>query len=99
MDFMIFPTTLQEYSDGSLKQKKQWFKAQYRHHRFIIKERDNANGIHAFNRFEKNGFVERFQCYFRLLHIPRVILSALTTPAINEKIFWGKILLIFMTFK
>ena len=32
--------------------KRRWFKAQYPHHRFIIEELDNANSIHAFNRFE-----------------------------------------------
>ena len=45
---------------------------------------DNANCIHAFNRFEEKGYVERFQCHFRLVDIPRDALYALTTPAIQE---------------
>ena len=44
-----------------IKTKRRWFKAQYPHHKFIIEELDNANSIHAFNRFEEKGYVERFQ--------------------------------------
>ena len=33
--------------------RTRWSKPQYPHHRFIIEELDNANSIHAFNRFEK----------------------------------------------
>ena len=36
-----------------------------------MEELDNANGIHAFNRFEEKGYVERFQCHFRLFDIWR----------------------------
>ena len=51
------------YYIGRIKQwfittKRRWFKAQYPHHRFIIEELDNANSIHAFNRFEEKGHVE-----------------------------------------
>ena len=49
-----------------------------------MEERDNVNGIHAFNRFEEEGFVERFQCHFRLVDIPRDTLYALVTPAVQE---------------
>ena len=55
--------------------KIRWFKVQYPHH---------SNGIHAFNRFEEKGYVERFQCHFRLVDIPRDVLYALATPAIQE---------------
>ena len=64
--------------------KIRWFKAQYPNHRFIMEELDNVNGIHAFNRFEEEGSVERFQCRFRLVDIPRDALYALATPAIQE---------------
>ena len=36
-----------------------------------MEELDNANDIHAFNRFEEKGYVERFQCHFRLFDIWR----------------------------
>ena len=66
------------------KIKKRWFKAQYPNHRHIMEELDNANGIPAFNRFEEEGFVERFQYHFRLFDIPRDASYALTIPAIQE---------------
>ena len=85
MSFMSIPTTLRAYNDGSLTQKKRWFRPQYPHHRFIIEEVDNANSIHAFNRFEEKGYVERFQCHFRLVDIPRDVFYALATiPVIQE---------------
>ena len=50
-----------------------------------MEESDNANSIHAFNRFEEEGFVEPFQQrYFRLVDIPRDVLYALATPATQE---------------
>ena len=64
--------------------KRRWFKAQYPHHRFIMKGQGKANGIHAFNRFEEEGFVERFQCHFRLLDIPCDTFYALATPTILD---------------
>ena len=64
--------------------KRRWFKAQYPHHRFIMEELDNANSIHAFNRFEEKGHVERFQCHLRLADIPHYALYALATPAIQK---------------
>ena len=47
-------------------------------------ELDNPNGIHAFNRFEEEGFVERFQCYFRLLDLTREDLYTMGVPAILD---------------
>ena len=67
------------------KHKKRWFKAQDPHHRFIIGELDNANSIHAFYRLKEKVYVERFQCHFRLVDIPRDALHALLTPAIQER--------------
>ena len=64
--------------------KRRWFKAQYPHHRFIMEELDNANGIHVFNRFEEKGYLECFQCHFRLVDIPRDVLYALATLATQE---------------
>ena len=49
-----------------------------------MEELDNANCIHAINRFEEKGYVERFQCHFWLVDIPRDSLYALATLAIQE---------------
>ena len=51
----------------------------------MIEELDNANSIHALNRFEEKGYVECFQCHFRLVDIPRDAFYALATPAIKER--------------
>ena len=49
-----------------------------------MKRLENANGIHAFNRFEEEKFVKHFQRHFRLVDIPRDALYALATPATPE---------------
>ena len=64
--------------------KKRWFKVQHPNHRFIMNERDNANGIHPFNRFEEKGYIERFQCHFRLVDIPRDVLYVSAMPTTQE---------------
>ena len=64
--------------------KRRWFKAQYSNHRFIMEELENANSIHAFNRFEEKEYVDRFHCHFRLADIPRDPLHALATFSIQE---------------
>ena len=84
MSFMSIATILREYNNGSLPQKKRWFKVKYPHHKFIIEEVGNANSIHAFNRFEEKGYVERFQCHFRFVDISRDVFYALATPATLE---------------
>ena len=61
--------------------KKRWFKARYPNHNPVMEELDIANSIHAFNRFEEEGFAERFQCQFRLVDIPRDAFYALAMPA------------------
>ena len=64
--------------------KIRWFRAQYPEHRFITEELENANGIHIFNRFGEEGYVERFQCHFRLVDLARGALYALATPTIHS---------------
>ena len=49
-----------------------------------MKKLDNANGIHAYNRFEEKGYIERFQCHFGLADILRDALYAVATRAIQE---------------
>ena len=83
-EFYEYPYHIARIQGRFIDTKRLWFKAPYPHHRFIMEELDNANSIHAFNRFEEKGYVERFQCHFRLVDIPRDVLYALTTPAIQE---------------
>ena len=83
-EFYEYPFYTARIQRRSITTKNRWLKAQYPHHRFIIEEVDNANSIHAFNRFEEKGCVERFQCHFRLVDIPHDVLYALATPSIQE---------------
>ena len=64
--------------------KLRWFRAQYPHHRFIIDELDNAKSIHAFNRFEEEDHVQRFQCHFRLTDLACDVPYGLATPTIHD---------------
>ena len=47
-----------------------------------MEEVENANSIHAFNRFEEKWYLERFQCHFRILDIPRDVFYALAISSI-----------------
>ena len=83
-EFYEYPYYIARIQRWFITTKKRWFKAQYPHHRFIMEELDSTNSIHAFNRFEEKGYVERFQCHFSLVDIPRDVFYALATPAIQE---------------
>ena len=81
-EYPYYPAKIQR---RFINTKRRWFKAQYPHHRFIMEELGNANSIHAFNKFEEKGYVERFQCHFRLVDILGDALYALATPTILNK--------------
>ena len=83
-EFYEYPYYIVRIQRWFINIKRLWFKAQYPHHRFIMEELDNANSIHAFNRFEEKEYVEPLQCHFRLVDIPHDALYALATPAIQE---------------
>ena len=84
-EFYEYPYYIVRIQRRFISTKTQWFRAQYRHHRFIIEELNNANSIHAFNRFEEGGHVERFQCHFRLADLACDALYALGMPTITTK--------------
>ena len=90
-EFYEYPYYIARIQRRFITTKKRWFKAQYPHHRFIIEELDNANSIHAFNRFEEKGYVERFQCHFRLVDIPRDALLRLPSrnKIVYKKFLWN----------
>ena len=54
-EFYEYPYYIARMQRRFISTKKRWFRAQYPHHRFIIEELDNANSIHAFNRFQEKG--------------------------------------------
>ena len=83
-EFYEYPYYIARIKRRFISTRKRWFRAQYPHHGFMVEELDNANSIHAFNRFEKEGHVERFQCHFRLVDFARDALYALATPIIHD---------------
>ena len=83
-EFYEYPYYISRIKRRFIGTKVRWFKAQYHNHRFIMKELDNANGIHVLDRLEEKGYVECFQCHFRLVDIPRYALYALATPVTQE---------------
>ena len=87
-EFYEYPYYITRIQQRFIGTKIRWFKAQYPGHRFKMEEQDNANGTHVFNRFEEEGFVERFQCHFRLVDIPRNVLYAWARlPSKNKNFF------------
>ena len=80
---MSFNTTLRGYNDGSLTQKSDGLSTISKYNP-VMEELDNPNSTHAFKRFEEGEFVEHFQCYFRLVDIPRNAFYALAMAATKE---------------
>ena len=83
-EFYEYPYYIARIQRRFINTKRRCFKAQYPNHSFIMKELDSANSIHAFNKFEEKGYVERFQYHFRLVDILSDALYALATDAIQE---------------
>ena len=83
-EFYGFPYYVEKIHQKFINTKNRWFKAQYPNHNLVMEKQDNVNGIHEFNRFEEEGFVEHFQYHFRLAHIPRDAFYTLATPAPNK---------------
>ena len=50
----------------------------------VIVEIDNLNSIHAFNRFEEEGYAERKYNHFRLIDLTREELYTMGIPAILD---------------
>ena len=44
---------------------------------------DNPNSVHAFNRLEEEGHVERYGCHFKLIDLTREDLYDMGVPAID----------------
>ena len=82
-EFHEYPFYIARIQRRFITTRKRWFKTQYPHHRLKIEGLDNVNSIHAINRFEDKGYVERFQCHFRLVDILRDALLRLPSRKEN----------------
>ena len=82
--FYEYPYYIARIQRWFISTKRRWFGAQYPHHRFILEGLDNANNVHAFNRFEEEGYIERVILGFRLVDLVCDALYALATPTIHD---------------
>ena len=64
--------------------KLRWFDPHFPDQEIIV-EIGNPNSIHAFNRFEEEGHVERRYNHFRLIHLTRKELYVMGVPAILDE--------------
>ena len=60
--------------------KLRWFDQYFLDHE-VIEEIDNSNSIHAFHRFEEEGYAERECNHFRLIDLTREELYTMGVPA------------------
>ena len=64
--------------------KLRWLDRHFPDHEVIV-EIDNANGIHAFNRFEEEGHAERRYNHFKLIDLMREDLYTMGVPVILDE--------------
>ena len=66
-----------------ISKKRRWLADQFPDSEEIVVI-DNPNSVHAFNRLEEEGHVERYKCHFKLVDLSREDLYDLGVPAIEE---------------
>ena len=62
--------------------KRRWLLTQFPESEEIVVI-DNPNSVHAFNRLEEEGHVERYGCHFKLIDLTRKDLYDIGMPAID----------------
>ena len=72
-----------EYQRRAISTKRRWLLDQFPDSEEIVVI-DNPNSVHAFNRLEEEGHVERYGCHFKLVDLTREDLYDLGVPAIQE---------------
>ena len=63
--------------------KRRWLLDQFSDSEEIVVI-DNPNSVHAFNRFEEEGHVERYKCHFKLIDLTREDLYDMGVPPIED---------------
>jgi len=78
-----YPYYISRIQRRTIPAKRRWILGGFpRGEEIVINE--NPNSVHAFNRFEEEGHVERFGCHFRLIDLTREDLYDMGVPAIQE---------------
>ena len=78
-----YPYYISRIQRRAISIKRRWLLDQFPDSEEIVVI-DNPNSVHAFNRLEEEGHVERYGCHFKLLDLTREDLYDLGVPAIQE---------------
>ena len=78
-----YPYYISRIQRRAISIKRRWLLDQFPDSEEIVVI-DNPNSVHAFNRLEEEGHVERYGCHFKLIYLTREDLYDLGVPAIQE---------------
>ena len=78
-----YPYYISRIQRRAISSKRRWLLDQFPDSEEIVII-DNPNSVHAFNRLEEEGHVERYKCHFKLIDLTREDLYDLGVPAIEE---------------
>ena len=78
-----YPYYISRIQRRAIATKRRWVLDQFSNREEIVII-DNPNGIHAFNRLEEEGHLERYKCHFKLVDLTREDLYMMGVPAIEE---------------
>ena len=78
-----YPYYISRIQRRAIATKRRWVLEQFSSREEIVII-DNPNGIHAFNRLEEEGHLERYKCHFKLVDLTREDLYDMGVPAIEE---------------
>ena len=77
-----YPYYISRIQRRAISIKRRWLLDQFLDSEEIVVI-DNSNSVHAFNRLEEEGHVERYGCHFKLVDLTREDLYDLGVPAIQ----------------
>ena len=81
-DHFEFPYYISRIQRCKISTKRRWLLEQFPESEEIVVI-DNPNSVHAFNRLEEEGHVERYGCHFKLIDLTREDLYDMGVPAID----------------
>ena len=77
-----YPYYISRIQRCKISTKRRWLLTQFPESEEIVVI-DNPNSVHAFNRLEEEGHVERYGCHFKLIDLTREDLYDMGVPAID----------------
>ena len=77
-----YPYYISRIQRCKIPTKRRWLLTQFPDSEEIVVI-DNPNSVHAFNRLEEEGHVERYGCHFKLIDLTREDLYDMGVPAID----------------